>query len=219
VKNAHVGDSGKAPACGDDGSQIAVRGTAKVTLDAVVVQGGPALGAFIADEGSLSASYTSFWRHPQYVVKATGGQVTLRGGTIDTDSQGVAVSVTNTDLDLESMVIQNNKTAVDLKGSSSLRMRNTQIVNASFGISSAGTGQVRMDLGTTADPGKNSISSMDRALIHLGTFAAPVTFDAVGNVWNIAPGTDTSGRYPSVAFEGLVNDRNFYVVAPISLQL
>ncbi len=211
------------------GTAMSLLGTASVTWSNSTITGnGSSYGFDLSDSSSLKFQNVSlskfsggiFTRSNSNAVELSGGSISQVGSGIGIYSQGTLVTNGTTfsgpggiGVDAEAGTVSLNNSVVRgfssygvvVSNVSALRMRNTQVINnsvSSAGVSVGGTSS-NVDLGTSSDPGGNTLQGNDvngnGTNLNLGITSGVV--QAVGNTWKAnTQGADANGHYSSLLF-------------------
>lgn len=209
----HVGDPASATGC----AILTGNRASSLTLDQATVSNVPGNGICV-DANTLSNT-----REP---IQLTNSTVTHVGGAAIRSRTGGAVGpalvadglslVANgwgiywdsggtTTMDLRNTTITGSTVSAAgagiyfdmLQSGASFKLRaSTMSGNAGDGVSLTNSATGVVDLGTSTDPGGNTISGNAATGIHIGTFGGAPVINAVGNTWGASlQGTDAGGHY------------------------
>jgi hypothetical protein len=206
-----------------NGAQIAVSGTADVSIYDATVRDGGGTGIAVQGAARLSMEGVFIGVHATAGVRALGGKLDIASSDIRAGSTGISLSFTsaNDGCFIAKTLIKGNAIGVDLGGNASVKMRHSTIEDGDYGVYAPSASLVFADLGVSLDPGENTISGKRAALTLSGSYGYPRTFGAAGNEWNPGvQGADAEGKYPSKVVTGVQDGRNFHVAdSSVSIQL
>ena len=205
------------------GAQVAVSGTADVSLHDATVRDGGGTGIAVQGAARLAMDGVFVGAHTTAGVRALGGKLDIASSDIRTGSTGVLLSFESPSdgCFIEQTLFEGNAIGIELNGISSVKLRRSTIGDGDYGVYAPSASLVFVDLGLPLDPGENTISGKRAALTLSGAYGYPRTFGAAGNDWNPGvQGADAEGKYPSKVVTGVLDGQNFHVAeSSVSIQL